>query len=1239
MKKNYLSKGGFLVLLSLAFLNSCNKNTEEVQLLNVNKQEKVVEEQREEKITSEKHAVVKTVANKDGRERQSEIAAVKSDKKISAKEESVIKESSRNVVEKNIEEEQPILGKDKNLITEEDVYARKPKSGGAEFGERRQKGIEQMAEYRRMITMPIGATKSDYKPGYVMSEYNKALKSDFLAQSKNKKTARGYSAQAVTFTERGPVNVPGRTRASIVSPTNPDKWYVGTVGGGVWITENAGQTWRNTTDTAVPSLSTGTLAISPSNANIVYAGTGEPFGNLDRVAGIGIFKSTDAGETWSYLTNTSAFGDIGRLIINPNDANHLIVGTSSGIYVTTNGGTTWAKTLASGNAQDFAASNDFSAIYAGVNGVGVYKSTDAGTTWTKTFDAVAENKSLGRIELDISPVDNTRLFLGIYGNNTTNFYKSDDSGTTFSAINFGTGDNNVLAGQGWYDNVMRAHPLDKNVFYAGGVYMCKVTVDPVANTYATKPIAGGYGDITGQINKSVHVDMHDIIYKVNPADPTQFRLIITNDGGVYSTGYKTNPGETEGDWSAKVTGLNSTQFYGADKKKGEDAYLAGAQDNGSYISETTPSSATTNYTLLWGGDGFETIWNYADPTKVMMSSQYSNIVRYLGEDGYYARTPDYGSAKSPFYSKLANANNNPDVVFTPSSSGVWRSTNFGGSWVLAPITGGWLGSASPVAVSVSVANPNIVWAGVVMSSSSTSAYKLRLSKDNGQTFTSTVGVLPSQFTSAGYYISGLQASAVSESRAFVLFSSAGKGKIFKTDDFGATFTDITGFTQGENRGFPDVPVHSVLEMPFDPNIIWAGTDIGVFETTDAGASWHILTGLPPVSVWQMKIVDDQVVMATHGRGVWTATVPQLAGYVLPDYVKMPSITKTMTAGIHDMKGKITYSYTDSRISAVKVYVDNVYVETVTGLSPNTTYTYTTASTLTEGTHSIGVSGVYDTNKETAQDKKALEIINFNAGASNVVINEFATTDVYVGAGKFVVDKVASKFTYNVLNNSGHPYANNTTYQTYLRTPIIVGANSKLNLKQIALTEGGDADHPTPYDPAIVEASKDLVTWTTVGTYSEDSFANWKNNGASLVAADVNESLFQTSVIDLSSKFAVGDEVVLRFRLTTDPGTTAYGWIIKSINEGNLAVGDSVMAGDEVSIAPNPILDDINIYLPASSGWVTVSIYDATGRQIQSVQKKPENNKIQIPFGQASKGMYMIVVKGDKINKSLKVIKK
>lgn len=125
---------------------------------------------------------------------------------------------------------------------------------------------------------------------------------------------------------------------------------------------------------------------------------------------------------------------------------------------------------------------------------------------------------------------------------------------TFSAINFGTGDKNVLAGQGWYDNVMRAHPLDKNIFYAGGVYMCKVTVDEAANTYATKPIAGGYGDITGQINKSVHVDMHDIIYKVNPTDPTQFRLIVTNDGGVYSTGYKTNPGETEGDWSATAKG-------------------------------------------------------------------------------------------------------------------------------------------------------------------------------------------------------------------------------------------------------------------------------------------------------------------------------------------------------------------------------------------------------------------------------------------------------------------------------------------------------------------------------------------------------------------------------------------------------------------------------------------------------------------------------------------------------------
>lgn len=863
----------------------------------------------------------------------------------------------------------------------------------------------------------------------------------------------------------------------------------------------------------------------------------------------------------------------------------------------------------------------------------VFTSTNGGNTWTKTFDAAAQALYLGRIELDVSPVDNNRIFAGVYasnpatGENFTYFYKSDDAGATFSAINFGTGDKNVLAGQGWYDNVMRAHPLDKNIFYAGGVYMCKVTVDEAANTYATKPIAGGYGDITGQINKSVHVDMHDIIYKVNPTDPTQFRLIVTNDGGVYSTGYKTNPGETEGDWSATAKGLNSTQFYGADKKKGEDAYLAGAQDNGSYRSATTPSSATTNYTLLLGGDGFEAIWHYADPTKVMVSSQYGNIARYLGTNGYYARTPDYGKAKSPFYSKLASANNNPDVVFTPSSSGVWRSTNFGGSWVLAPIAG-WLGSASSVAVSVSVANPNIVWAGVTMSSSATSSHKIRLSKDNGQTFTSTTGTLPSQFTN--HYISGLQASAVSESRAFVLLSLAGKGKVFKTDDFGVNFTDITGFTQGENRGFPDVPVHSLIEMPFDPNIIWVGTDIGVFETTDAGATWHILAGLPPFSVWQMKIVDNQVVMATHGRGVWTATVPQLADYVLPDYVKMPAITKTTTAGIHDMRGKITYSYTDSRISAVKVYVDNVYTETITGLSANTAYTYTTPSALTEGTHSISISGVYDTDKETAQDKKTVEIINFKAGASNVVINEFAATDIYVGTGKFVIDKVASKFTYNVLNNSGHPYANSTTYQTYLRTPIIVDANSKLNLKHMALTEAG-------YDFAVVEASKDLVNWVEVGKYDENSFANWTN----VAATDVSESLFQTSVVDLPSKFAVGDEVVIRLRLTTDVADTRYGWIIKSINEGNLAVDDNhVIGNDEVKVVPNPVVDDINIHLPSSvNELVTVGVYDATGRQILSVQKKPENNTIQIPFSQANKGMYMIVLKGDKVNKSLKVIKK
>ncbi|SDJ55319.1 sialidase family protein [Chryseobacterium jejuense] len=1118
-----------------------------------------------------------------------------------------------------------------------------------EAGAKEKKGIEEMAEYRRQITMPIGTNKMLYEDGNLLKEYNKALNSATLKQAKQKSSIAAkngaYSINNVVFTERGPNNIPGRDRSIVVSPQNPNKWYVGSVGGGVWITDNAGTTWKNTTDFAVPNLATSTIAISPQNPNVVYAGTGEPFGNLDKITGTGLIKSTDAGEHWTRLLNTAAFGDVGRLLVNPANSNNLLVASSKGIYVTQDGGTTWNQTFTGStvagtayvSTQDLVATSDFSAIYASVNTLGVLKSTDGGATWTKVFDALALNKAIKRMEIAVSPVNPSKIFLSCQEGATTGIYMSANAGTSFQALTYKTGNSKeILGDQGWYDNAVTAHPFNENIIYVGGVSVAKVTVDTTDNSYNVLSIASGYN--TAYLNTAVHPDQHGIVCQVDPANPAQFRLLLTNDGGVYSTQYKTNPGETQGDWGNPVTGLNTTQFYGADKKNGVDAYVAGAQDNGSSATLTAPSSSSSNYLSLLGGDGFEALWNYNKPNEMIFGSQYNNFVRT--EQGvsttgrFTARNADYGSTSSPFYSKLANANNNPDVVFTVSSKGVWKSPDFGRTWGLSTFTaannGTWNGNASFATVKVSVANPDVVWAGSAVSGGTGTTYKINVSKDNGSTFAKTTGSMP---TAGNYYISGISPSNTTEARSYVMFSVAAQPKVVKTNDFGATWTDISGYSTGStSTGFPDVPVHSLIEMPFDDRILWAGTDIGIFETVDNGATWSLVTTMPPVSIWQMKIVNDQVVLATHGRGVWTATIPELATYVLPEYVARPIIKSANQVAIHDTKAKAVFNYTNPQITSLKVYVDNTYVSTISSTQPNTDYTFTTTSTLSEGIHSISVSGMYaNGTKETIKDTKSLDIINFNPGASAINNPAFTTNDVYIGAGKFVVDNVSNKFTYNVLNNVGHPYANSTTYQTYIKTPVIVGPASAMTMRHMALTEAG-------YDFAYVEGSKDLVNWTTMGVYDEASFSNWTNSGTALTAANVNETLFQNSSLNLGT-FASGDEIAVRLRLVSDPEVTSYGWLIKSIvPTSSLGVKDIVKSEEGIRLAPNPADDVTGIMLPSNNkGDVDVYVYDASGRQVISL-KKQKGPKIDLDVKGLTKGLYLVLVKTGTENKALKLIK-
>lgn len=1094
----------------------------------------------------------------------------------------------------------------------------------------KKKGIEIIAYYRSSLLKPIGAENSTYENGYLMMEFKKAKKKSTGAKIKWK--------------ERGPVNVPGRIRGIVVAPDDPEKWYAGTVGGGLWMTKDAGQTWKNLTDYKVPNLSTSTVAISESNPEILYVGTGEPFNNLDAIGGIGLIKTQDGGKKWEYLTNTRNFGGVGRLALNPNDEDYLVVASSTGIYVTEDGGATWQQTYNAGNVQDLNHDpTNFNILYGGVRNVGIIKSTDGGLTWALVFDRADYNPVHQRFELDISPINPNKVYVSVYTPSglattavSTDLYVTDDAGATFTLLGFegSPAQGNLVTGQGWYDNIITAHPFDETIFYVGGIVMHKVQIDENLN-YTFQPIAAGYG---GELNNYVHVDQHGLICLKN--EEGDFRLILTNDGGVYYTDYLPDPGTTLNDWSTAATGLNCTQFYGADKRNGSDDYIAGAQDNGTWISFTEDGAdKKTQYQAIIGGDGFESLWNYDDPNKFIGGSQYNNFVRYVNGVGARVRHGESGRGTSPFYSKIVNSNNNPDVLFSPSVSGVWRSTNFAESWDLTPIPQNFsVGASSALDVGVSIANPDIVWAGNAMTESG--FYSMHVSRDNGISFEAVPTFSdPRTGRAHNYFISGLETSPTNENRAYVLFSGQGAAKILKTEDLGQTWLDISGFTTGEDTGFPDVAIHSILEMPFDENMIFAGTDIGVFQTLNGGQNWELLTDFPTVSVWQMKIVNDQVVMATHGRGVWTAKLKELKDYEPPVYFAPPIIVEASQESIENQNGTMTYTQGNQNIEELVVYLDGEEVDRITdNIAADTEFGYTFEN-LSEGEHVLGLQAVGE-NQISIISSETIVVIDFENPEPLVSINTFVPSDVYTFGGEFVINTLAETVSQPVLNNSDHPYLNNSEYRAVLKRPIEVSSTyGTFSYEDVAITEFD----PTPgqfFDFVAVEASSDLKNWVRMDTYDAERFPEWTDAFNSGPSPAINDGLFKEQSVNLLNFFTEGDVIAIRFRLISDPLFTSFGWAIRSINKQDtpMVTAATAFESSKISIFPTVSNGEVNITSDIAIENSTIEVFGMNGLKVfEKEMSVIDESRQNLSLGNLYQGIYLVKIKSQGLTKTQRIV--
>ncbi len=748
------------------------------------------------------------------------------------------------------------------------------------------------------------------------------------------------------------------------------------------------------------------------------------------------------------------------------------------------------------------------------------------------------------------------------------------------------------------------------------------------------PWNDGYGEVP-----SIHVDQHEIVIIPINEDTGEFRIVNGNDGGV---AYSPDSGVS---WTEidRNGGYNTSQFYGADKKPGASEYFGGMQDNGTWQSEAgIEATAATNYNYRIGGDGFEVAWNYKDANQLIGGSQYNRILKSKdgGKTFYGANNgfDDWGSSKeSPFVTKIAKNNSDPNLLFVISRSGVWKSLDFGDTWKLSPINnlddgGRWFSNAQ---VAISQASPQVVWAASRMNGR-VAPY---ISKDGGLTFAVT-----KKYSEEFGILSGLDTHPTDEATAYLTFSFLSAPKILRTTDYGEHWEDITGFGTGDEstNGFPNVGTFTVLVMPFDTNIIWAGTEIGIVESIDNGATWHLLdSNMPSVSIWEMKIVDDQVVIATHGRGIWSVTLDELAGYKPPVVTLAPIINGNVSI---TAEGIVINASLRSAYDSTQVMADNKVLKTIYNTEP-TNNLIITAQFTESGNKSIYLKAFKD-GKSYVSSSHKIFLFEFLAPKAGFY-SGFASDDGAFALDGFNIGKT-SGFTSSALQTE-HNYLEKTNYYAVLKTPIIVSdTDAILSYKDVAIIETGDEGtvfgQQKFWDYVIVEGFNKNSWVPLLDGYDATSDSKWLaayNNKES-----GNESMFKSHTINLLDNFQAGDTILIRFRLYSDDLTVGWGWLVDDL----LIQGQYVGVEDNSVIPTNYALEQnypnpfnpsttISFALPKTSN-VKINVYNSLGQLVETLYNSKTEAGIHTVNWNAvsvSSGIYYYTIKAGDFSQTKKMI--
>ncbi len=679
----------------------------------------------------------------------------------------------------------------------------------------------------------------------------------------------------------------GRSTAVTGVPGSPNLFYMGTTGGGVWKSDDAGQSWSNITDGFFGG-SIGSVAVAPSDPNVIYVGQGSHDIRGNTSSGRGVWRSTDGGRTWTFLGLREA-GQVGRIRVHPNDPDVVFVAAlghpfgknpERGIFRSSDGGATWAHVLAlndSTGASDLAMNPaNPRELYAGmwrgerkpwalISGApegGVYKSTNGGDSWQK-LEGGLPTGLVGKVGITVSPADPNRVWAIIEAEPAGGVYRSDDAGKTWKRTN----SENKLRQRAWYYTHVRADPQDPNTVYG-------------LNTGLYRSIDAG---VTFESIQVPHGDIHDLW--INPNDPD--RMVVGDDGGAQVT---VNGGRSWTQYQNQPT----AELYDVVVDNGFPYRLyAGQQDNTTISLPAWTNSNTLHAKQHWysvGGCETGPVALHPDHPELSFAGCYGgvidrferdkdqirNVVIYpqmqLGEAGKNLRY------RFQWVSPMAVSPQDPNVVYHGSQH-VHRSTDRGMSWeTISPdlttntpahqeFSGGPINHDitgveifnTVFSIAPSPHSPDVIWAG-------SDDGRVHVTRDYGATWND---VTPRGMPALGT-VDEIDVSRHSAGRALVAVQRYRLDDfapyVFRTTDYGRSWDLLTN---GQNGIPADYPVRTVREDPVRAGLLYAGTEWGTFVSFDDGRNWQALQlNLPVTPVTGMRVAHDDLIVSTQGRSFW-----------------------------------------------------------------------------------------------------------------------------------------------------------------------------------------------------------------------------------------------------------------------------------------------------------------------------------------------------------------------------------